>query len=314
VRAVVRPGARELRLLALAGGRRVVRTVPLPAGFDPAALHSAVLELGRGRGRAEVSHARLGDPVATVSLRLPGALRNGGGRAGAFARPAGARAANVTVAEPARPVTRLIREHVPDRLVPAASDEFDGSTPGPGWTWVRPDPDVRVAGGSLQWPTQAGDLVGDGNDAGLLLRDAPDGRWAVETKVSIDLGVDTVRNYQQAGLVAYADDDLFTRLSHVAIWNTRQTEFGKGMPYAGRLQYGGTIVGPPAETTWLRLTHRTDPRDGEHELRAWSSRDGHTWVRGGVWTLPAGTDLKVGLVSHGGEGATAGFDYVRTYH
>ena len=33
--------------------------------------------------------------------------------------------------------------------------------------------------------------------------------------------------------MVYVDDDLFTRLSHVAIWNTRQTEFGKEMPYAG---------------------------------------------------------------------------------
>ena len=67
--------------------------------------------------------------------------------------------------------------------------------------------------------------------------------------------------------MVYVDDDLFTRLSHVAIWNTRQTEFGKEMPYAGRPAYGGTIVGPPADTTWLRITHRVDPRNGEHELR-----------------------------------------------
>jgi hypothetical protein len=313
VRAVVRPRADELLLVARSGGRRVVRSAPLPEGFAGDALHSAVLELRGARATAELSHARLGDPLATVSLRLPRALRNGGGRAGAHARPAGAEAANVTVAEPARPVTRLVAEDVPNRLDPAASDEFHGSAPGDAWTWVREDPDARVAGGSLTWPTQPEDLVGDRNRAGVLLRDAPDGRWAVETKLTIDLGVDTARNYQQAGLVAYVGDDLFARLSHVAIWNTRQTEFGKEMPYAGRLQYGGSIVGPPAETTWLRLTHRTDRRSGEHELRAWSSRDGSTWVKGGVWTLPADADLKVGLVSHGGEGATAAFDYFRTY-
>jgi arabinan endo-1,5-alpha-L-arabinosidase len=88
------------------------------------------------------------------------------------------------------------------------------------------------------------------------------------------------------------------------------------MPYAGRLQYGGTIVGPPAETTWLRITHRIDPGNGEHELRAWSSRDGKNWVKGGVWTLPAGADIQVGLVSHGRQGgdrATAEFDYFRLY-
>ncbi|MEU9835695.1 hypothetical protein AB0D67_29520 [Streptosporangium sp. NPDC048047] len=85
------------------------------------------------------------------------------------------------------------------------------------------------------------------------------------------------------------------------------------MPYAGRIAYGGTIVGPPAETTWLRLVHRVDPRDGEHELRAATSRDGREWVHGGVWTLPAGADVRVGLVSMGGAGATARFGYFRLH-
>jgi len=37
-------------------------------------------------------------------------------------------------------------------------------------------------------------------------------------------------------------------------------------------------------------------------------------VKGGVWTLPADAHLRVGLVSHGGAGATAQFDWFRTYH
>jgi hypothetical protein len=137
--------------------------------------------------------------------------------------------------------------------------------------------------------------------------------------VITNFGVNEIHNYRQAGLVAYVDDDLFTRLSTVSIWNTRQTEFGKEMPYGTRtatnsgLSYGGTIVGPPAGTTWLRLTHRLDPANGEHELRAWTSRDGQTWVKGGVWTLPASARLRVGLVAHGGVGGTAQFEYFRLY-
>ena len=110
-----------------------------------------------------------------------------------------------------------------------------------------------------------------GNNAGPAAPRRPRGNWTAETKLTIDLGTDTVRNFQQGGLIAYVDDDLFARLSHVAIWNTRQTEFGKEMPYAGRTSYGGTIVGPPAETTWLRLVHRLDPANGEHELQAFTS-------------------------------------------
>ena len=124
---------------------------------------------------------------------------------------------------------------MPSRLDRGASDEFNGTAVAPAWQWVRRDAKATVGGGALRWPTEAADLTGTSNDAGILLRDPGAGAWTAETKVSIDLGTDTVRNFQQAGLIAYVNDDLFTRLSHVAIWNTRQTEFGKEMPYAGGL-------------------------------------------------------------------------------
>ena len=312
VRAVVRPATHELRLVARSGGVRVARTAPLPAGLDLSTPHSVVLQVQGGRAYAELSQARLGDPLATTQIRLPRPLQSGAGRAGALGR-----AANVTVARPAPRARHAVTDAVPSTPVPAASDEFDGGTLGAGWHWVRRDPAAEVGGGVLRWPTEAADLVGPGNTAGVLLRDAPDGDWTIATKLTIDLGTDTVRNYQQAGLIVYAGDDLFTRLSHVAIWNTRQTEFGKEMPYADRLSYGGTIVGPPDVTTYLRITHHRDPVTGEHELRGWSSRDGATWVRGGVWTLPADAHLQVGLISQGRSGddpaATAQFDWFRTY-
>ncbi|MFF5079697.1 family 43 glycosylhydrolase [Actinoplanes sp. NPDC000266] len=202
----------------------------------------------------------------------------------------------------------------PGRLLPAYSDEF-GSL-GAGWDFVRPDPAVTTAGGALRWPVQGADLTGTSNNAGVLLRDPPPGRWIAETKLTLPLGEDTVRNYQQGGLIAYANDDLFARLSTVAIWNTRQVEFGKEMPYAGALSYGGTIAGTPGlETTWLRLAHRVDPVNGEHEYRAGVSRDGKRWTWGGVWTLPAGSAPRVGLIAHGGAepAVTASFDYLRFY-
>ena len=316
VRAVVRPAAHELRLVATTPRGTVARRTAIPARVDLSTLHSAVLQVRGGRATAELSHARLGDPLATVTLRLPSRLRGAQGKAGALRLGPAAQVRNTTVARPARGHLPVVTDDVPTTLDPAASDEFDAGL-GSGWSWVRQDPAATVSGGELRWPVQRADLVGDGNTAGLLLRDAPDGRWTVETKLTIDLGTETIRNYQQAGLVVYANDDLFTRLSHVSIWNTRQVEFGKEMPFAGKLSYGGTIIGPPADTTYLRVTHRADPVNGEHELRGWSSRDGSTWVRGGVWTLPADADLRIGLVSHGANAtdpqATAQFDWFRTY-
>jgi len=296
---------------------RVVRSAQaaLPAGFAPGQWHSASLQIAGGTARAQLSHARLGDPFVdlTVNLLSPADRRGQGGQAGAFGQAAGVGVDNLSVLKATTPVSRLATDRVPDVLDRARSDEFDGSTLAGGWDWVRKDDAATLADGALRWPTQAADLTGSSNSAGVLLRDPGPGDWTVETKLGIDLGTDSVRNFQQGGLIAYVNDDLFTRLSHVAIFNTRQTEFGKEMPYAGRLAFGGTIVGPPAATTWLRITHHLDPRNGEHELRAWTSRDGTRWVKGGVWTLPAGTDVRVGLISHGGAGATSAFDYLRVY-
>ncbi len=190
-------------------------------------------------------------------------------------------------------------------------DDFNGTALGSGWTWIRPDANAVVGDGALRWPTEPADLVGPANTAGVLVRDAPKGDYVVETKVTLDLGVDTVRNYEQAGLVAYAGDDDFARLCHVAIWNTRQIEFGREIPYAGQLSYGGMVEGPPATTTWLRLAHTVVA--GEHHFRAGWSTDGRHWHWGGTWTFPLSANPRIGLVAQGGDNppATAVFDYFR---
>jgi arabinan endo-1,5-alpha-L-arabinosidase len=282
---------------------------PLPTGFRYDTWHSVAAELRGQVLTVQVTDARLHDPVAVQQRTLP-AGTGGAGAVGAASRCGQVDADNLGAAGLFSPVQRQVPPPRVGALVDA--DEFNGTELGPGWTWVR-EPAATVTGGVLRWPTQAGDLVGTRNDASVLLRDAPTGAYTVETKVAIDLGVDTVRNYQQAGLVAYVDDDLFLRLSHVAIWNTRQTEFGKEQPFANGLSYGGMAVGTPAPVTWLRLSHRIDPANGEHEFQAASSRDGQHWTWGGVWTLPAGTNPRIGLISHGGVGATAEFDYFRVY-
>jgi arabinan endo-1,5-alpha-L-arabinosidase len=233
-------------------------------------------------------------------------------RAGRWASEDPQRAPATTPGGGAPPVTEAAPPPHVGRLLPRYSDEFDDGILDPTWSFAG-EPSGEEAGGGYRWPTQAGDLVGPGATASALLRNPPDGPWTVQTKVAIDLGVDEVRNYQQAGLVVHAGGDLFLRLSHVAIWNTRQTEFGKEMPFAAGRSWGGMAVGTPAAVTWLRVSHRVDPANGEHEYRAASSRDGRHWTWGGVWTLPPASRPRIGLVSLGGEGAVADFDYFRVY-
>ncbi len=294
------------------GGKSLGReSSPLPAGFRYDVWHNMAAEL-RGRTlTVEVTDARLNDPVAVQRRALPPGT-GGAGAVGAAARCGPAEAANLGAARLYDPVRHQVPPPRVGRVV--YQDQFGDGTIDPSWSWVRgPDPAATETGGVLPWPTQSGDLVGPDETASVLLRDAPEGAYTVETKLAIDLGTDDVRNFQQAGLVAYLDDDHFLRFSHVAIWNTRQTEFGKEMPFADGTSWGGMAVGTPAPVTWLRLQHRIDPANGEHEFRAASSRDGRHWTWGGVWTLPAGTTPRIGLISHGGTGAVAEFDYLRIY-
>ena len=295
----------------VAGGRSLgQQSTPLPAGFTFGEWHNVAVEVRGSEMAVEVTDARLQDPYAVADRTLPEALSSG--PAGVAARGR-ADVDNVSAVRLYTPNTSVAA--TPEVGSPAFGDEFDDGALDPAWTFVRPDPDAQETDGVFRWPTQAADLTGTGNDAGVLLRAAPEGEYTVETKLTIDLGTDTIRNYQQGGLVAYVNDDHFLRLSHVAIWNTRQTEFGKEMPFAEGLSYGGMLIGPPDATTWLRLSHRLDPQNGEHEFRAATSRDGENWVWGGTWTLPADTEPRIGLISHGGDDpqATSEFDYFRVY-
>lgn len=298
------------RLVVRAPGGRTA-TASLPANFDAADWHNLAVEVRGQHLVAELSPARLGDQLAVVELTLEQPVA---GRLTLVAHGATAVFDNVSVAPLYQPVQQAEPEPAAGSLLPAYSDEFDGGLE-PGWVWVRQDPAATVSGGELRWPVQSGDLVGTNETAGVLLRDAPSGAYIAETKVTLDLGEETVRNYQQAGMVAYVNDDHFARLTQVAIWNTRQVEYGYEIPFAGGRVYGGNIVGTPATTTWLRLAHRIDPVNGEHEFRAGSSRDGRNWTWGGVWTFPAGTTPRIGLVAQGGAAppVTAGFDYLRFY-
>ncbi len=215
-----------------------------------------------------------------------------------------------------------IREDAePGELIASLSDEFTG-TLGTQWEWVREPPTdtFGVTDGTFRFETQAADLYVDRNDASVLIQPLSEevipGEYMVETRVRLDLPPDgCCHNFVQAGLVIYGGDDNYIKLVHVSIWETRQTEFAKELyPVPeGYPRYGNTVVGPPDEWTYLRIVKR-EQKD-EQEYTAYTSRDGITWVRGGTWThqLGVGEPLHLGLVSMGGEGFTANFDYVRVY-
>jgi arabinan endo-1,5-alpha-L-arabinosidase len=218
--------------------------------------------------------------------------------------------------DPSRLRLEPLKLDVPGKLMTEYSDEFNQDAIGSQWTWVREPAEgtVRVEEGYLVFPTQAADLFVDSNNASVLLQDAPEGPYLVEARVRIDFPMEgCCFNYVQAGLVIYGDDDNFIKLVPVSIWETRQTEFAKELAPVppGYPRYGNTVVGAPAEWTYIRIAVRNVA--GETHFTAYTSQDGQHWVRGGTWTHNLGPDESIGLVAMGGSGFTAYFDYVRVY-
>jgi regulation of enolase protein 1 (concanavalin A-like superfamily) len=293
--------------LVVESRHHLVGSAPLPADFSYSTPHQLAISLRGGALHADLTEGGIEDPVASLDVHVPANSTHRLSFAGAWSDAVAARLYT--------PVARAVATPLAGPPIPASSDTFSGTGLGAGWAWLREDGAATVSGGRLNWPTENADLSDGTGRAGVLLRDAPAGDWVAETKVSMDLGVDTVRNFEQAGMVVYAADDDFARLDQVAIGDTRQVEFGREIPYAGSHAWGTSLVGTQAATSWLRIAHYTDPTTGDQVYRAGSSTDGRHWTWVGAWTFPTGTAVRIGLVSQGGNTppATARFDYLRFY-
>jgi arabinan endo-1,5-alpha-L-arabinosidase len=206
-----------------------------------------------------------------------------------------------------RPTTHTARKLVD-------GDEFNGTSLGGGWSWVRePGSGTSVSNGSLRWDTQPADLYEGSNNASVLTRALPEGNWIAETRLRLNLPAEgCCYNYVQAGMVVYGGDDNYLKLVQVSIWDTRQTEWAKELfpVEPGYPRYGNTVVTAPGEWTYLRIA-RWERGDTVH-YQAYTSRDGTNWNRGGVWNHDLDAPA-IGLVSMGGSGFTAEFDYLRIH-
>ncbi len=232
--------------------------------------------------------------------------------------PAPAAQPGETSAYEPEPLRRQRRGKLLDRY----TDAFRADGLEDRWSWVRQPEDpstYEVSRGTFRFDVQTADLTNEPNTASVLVQDAPNRDFVVQTKVELDVPPEgCCLNFTQAGLVLHKSDDAFIKLVHVSIWETRQTEFAKEVPIApgpGLSRYGNTVVGAPGEKTWLRVVKET--RRGDATFTAYTSQDGDRWVRGGTWTHNGlGDDLKIGLVSMGAQedvDYTAKFSHVRVW-
>lgn len=205
---------------------------------------------------------------------------------------------------------------IPGEMRADLSDEFTGSALSAQWTWLR-RPDASsydIRDGAFRFASQTGSLYVDRYDGSVLLQPQPAGEYMVEVKVRTDVPLTGRHNFVQSGIVVFKDDNNYVKLVNVAINSTRQIEFGKqaGTKPPGSSQYGSTYVTSPKDETYLRIVKRINAA-GEELYTAYSSRDGKEWERGGTWTHTLGPAARIGLVSMGGAGFNAYFEYVRVF-
>lgn len=189
------------------------------------------------------------------------------------------------------------------------NDEFNGSIDAR-WQWVRPDVTRQlIIGSQLTIITQNGALYSNqfNNARNLLLQEAPQGTYVLETKVSFSAD----STFHNAGLLYYQDDDNFVNVAK---------GFYLGFPVALMMwEEGGNFVLRTVEiannsTLYLRLNvFNSGSFTGEF------STDRMTWTSIAT-AAPAfpGSAAKVGIKAANGEGVNvsqrqipARFDYFR---
>ncbi len=201
---------------------------------------------------------------------------------------------------------------------PVQSDEFNGSAPGPQWSWVRNDPTAESeSNGALNITAQTGDLNAGTNTAKNLLLQPALGDWAAETKMTLSVTPHTAN--QQAGLIAYQDDDNYIKLdweySGTSAQLVETSEDFSFTPNAPETNAFPTVLKslPTASITGGTTLYLKLVKSGQRYQSSYST-DGSTWtpfyeVGGSL------TNAKVGLFSYNRAGTstdlTTAFDYFR---
>ncbi len=95
----------------------------------------------------------------------------------------------------------------------AKSDEFKSGTQGDFWKWKRHEPDsisLDSDTGVITITAESGDLEGESNNAKNLLYQSANSDWTIDAKIIFSRS--PAKLGEQAGLVAFADDDNFVKL------------------------------------------------------------------------------------------------------
>ena len=185
------------------------------------------------------------------------------------------------------------------------TDDFQGPTLDPHWSWAREDPthwSLSARPGYLRIITQTGGIYeSTEKQKNVLLMPAPEGDFRIVTKCTIN----PTENYQYAGLMVYQGRNNYVQINRAF---TDENSFNFD------LEANGTPINkrvPASATTFcLRITKHADTYTGEY------SPDGDVWIMVGQGTMSL-VDAKVGICAAnnlpGKPQIPADFDFFKLY-
>jgi beta-xylosidase len=187
----------------------------------------------------------------------------------------------------------------------AWTDDFQGPTLDPRWSWAREDQthwSLSARPGHLRIFTQTGGIYGTTEkQKNLLLMPAPKGDFRIVTKCTID----PTENFQYAGLMVYQGRNNYVQINRA---------FTDGNSFNFDMEADGKPINkrvPASATTfYLRITKHGDTYTGDY------SPDGETWTTVGQGTASL-ADSKVGICAAnnlpGKPHIPADFDFFKLY-
>jgi len=194
-------------------------------------------------------------------------------------------------------------------ILMTGNEGFNGSALKPFWHWVREDPahwSITDSPGYLRMVTGQNEIRESTNNSPLLLQSLepfPDKDFVIQTHILLT----PIENFQQGGLVIYADDDNYVRLTY-GYMDGPAFEFAKEL--GGSFQ-AVQIPAPPGSTDFHLLLAKSG-----FIYSAYYSQDGNDWKWIGSYSIGKLSPLEVGLLAFNGLGATtmeipADFDYFK---
>jgi uncharacterized protein YjdB len=181
-----------------------------------------------------------------------------------------------------------------------SDDEFNSTELNSQWRWIRENPanwSLSANPGHMRIVSENGDIAGGSADAkNILLTGAPEGNWAIETKLE---GKPSSR-WSQGGLVVYVNDDTYIRMTRLYGSGNQFQLDAKIAGVRNHMEVPDTIDSP---VSYLRLVKYGNSYAGYY------SADGVTYTQVGNTLTAELDDPKIGLIVCAGTGLTANFDH-----